>query len=1162
MLEKLSVKKPFTVLVGVILIIVLGVVSFMGTTTDLLPDMELPVSVVVTTQIGATPEQIERDITIPIEGVMRTLSGINTVSSMSNEHVSIVILQFIDSINMDAASLEIREALDRVNLPEGVERPMTLRLNPDMMPVMSAALSMEGLSIDALSELAMNEFVPALETVPGVATVNLNGTVQNQIHVILRAEHVENVNADLNQALTELMEEMASFSENRILALMAEGLSQEQAIAQVQLEFPAVEASNVATDEQIGLPAEIVSIEAITGLLSAQNFSMPAGMTIEDGIEYMVRVGDTFQHLNDIKNLVVFNPELMGLIGSDPIRLTDVADVFLTDDSALSFSRVNGNPSIMLTIQRQSRASVSDVSAALHDRMDELTDEHAGLDFVVLMDQGEIIGEVIDSMLSNLISGGLLAIVILFLFLKDIRPTFMVAVSIPVSLMLAFTLMYFTGISLNMMSMGGLALAVGMLVDNSIVVIENIYRVRSTTELSPARAAIAGAKQVSGSIFASTLTTIAVFFPVVFTGGLTRQLFQDLALTIAYSLLASLLIALTVIPSASSLLLKNIKAEQEGKWFSKLTDGYEKVLRLALRFKWLVLALSTVAFALSLWLINRQGMELFPASDSSQLTVTAEMPTNTEFDDVVRHAEALADRVLALQDVETVGVSIGGNMMLDMMGIARTRTGGGTNITMYVLLEDGRLATNDAIISHIHNIGDDLGLDVSASADEPGMGMMMGDPISFRVEGDDLDDMRETALALAEIVRSVEGAINVTDLEIEAAQELRVTVDHDAAMSYGLTVAQIFMAVNEALTAPEHTLSLHLEGRNYDIIIKDGDFTLPSSVDLESLQLVTPTGDVTLSDIADVHEGVGFTSISRMNGIRYVTISGDIADGFNVGLVNDDITSRLADFEAVPGTTVVIGGEAQALAEAFDDLILMLVLAVLFIYLIMVAQFQSLLSPFIIMFSIPLAFTGGFLALLISGVPLSIVAMIGLILLAGVIVNNGIVLLDFVNQLRWNGTSKKEALVEAGRQRLRPVLMTALTTIVSMSFVALGVGEGTEMMQPMALVTLGGLIYGDLMVLFVVPALYDLLNNNKDVTKENLDDPDDTLEMNASDDLNTHDHKKQADHQKQNAHHKQNNNNNQAHHQKQSTHKNQNRKQGHNKKKKNKKNAAVKKKMT
>jgi len=1126
MLEKFSVRKPFTVLVGVILVIVLGVVSIFNTSTDLLPAMDLPFTAVFTTYIGATPEQVERDISIPLEARMSTLSGIQTVQSISNEHVSILILEFTEATNMDSASLEIREALDMMNLPEGASRPMTIRMNPEMLPIMTANLHMEGVGIDEVSEFARDIVAPALEGVPGVAVVGLSGLVSNQLHVVIEGERIEAVSQEMAMVvammmeaamveMTQMVEAMVTrsveeFSANRFHELLEEGFSTLEAEIQIHEELPALietvtqaameqiaeehgaaADSEAAEDMEIGIPAEMLTVETITGILSAQNFAMPAGMITDGDMEYMVRVGDRFESLDEIKNMLIFDPGAMGIPGLSPVLLSDVANVFLTDDSHLTFTRVNGNPGVMLSIQRQSEFTTADVTNAVRDRMDALIDEHPGLGFAVLMDQGEMIGIVLGSVLDSLLWGGLLSIIVLLLFLRDIRPTLIVAVSIPVSLLLAFTLMYFTGVSLNMISMGGLALAVGMLIDNSIIVIENIYRMRSTTGRSAARSAVSGARQVSGAIVAATISTISVFFPIVFTGGITRQLFTDLALTIAYSLLASLIIAMTVVPAASSVMLKKMKREGEGKYFTKFINGYETSLRFALRFKWAVLLVSLVAFVASTWAISRMGMEMFPPMDMGQIDVAASMPEGSTFDEMVQTAEALSDRVLAIPEVETVGVSIGGGMMQTLaagMGFGGMGgPGGGTAINMYVILEEGRNISSDDLNAQIRDIGETLGLEMSFGGMD--MAMLTGPPISLRVEGTELDDIRDTAIALSRLIEGVEGAINLTDMAEEAAPELRITVNKDAAMAHGLTVAQVFLAANAVITAPERSINMTLGGRGYEVVISDGDFAAPDWAAIENLQLATATGYVALLDIAEINEDLGFTSINRINRNRFVSITGEIADGFNIGLVNDEIERLLEGFTPVGDSRVVIGGEAEAMGAAFGDLLLMLALALIFIYLIMVAQFQSLLAPFIIMFTIPLAFTGGFVALMIAGMPLSIVAMIGLILLAGVATNTGIVFVSRINQMRWEGMPKLEAIIDAGRKRIRPILITAITTIFALSIMAIGIGEGTEMMQPMAIASIGGLLYATAMTLYVVPALYDMMHKNKDITKEDLDTP-------------------------------------------------------------------------
>lgn len=1119
MIEKFSVRKPFTVLVGIILIIVLGVVSFTNTSTDLLPSMDLPFSAVFTTYIGATPEQVERDVSIPKETALSTLSGIQTVQSISNEHVSIVILEFTGTTNMDSASLEIREALDMMSLPDGAGRPSVIRMNPDMLPIMTANISMAGVEIDELSEFARSTVAPALEGVPGVAVVNLSGLVQNQLHIIIRDELVRNVNATINAHFHAMMAQMqaqmeavigaqvegqmAIWAAERIPELMGEGYTFDEAQAQIAAETPAVagqmaaeiaaamaaEAPDMGDMPTPGIPPEMLTVGTIADILTAQNFAMPAGMITDGGAEHMVRVGDRFENLEEIGNMLIFDPAMMGLTAMEPIRLSDIAEVFPWDNSGEIFTRVNGNPSVMFSIQGQSEFTTADITNAVRDRMDALEGEHPGLNFAVLMDQGEMIGMIISSVLDSLIIGGILAILVLLIFLRDIRPTLIVAVSIPVSLMLAFTLMYFTGVSLNMISMSGLALTVGMLVDNSIVVIENIFRIKAKGEVSAARAAVIGTRQVSGAIAAATLTTTAMFLPIVFTSGLTRQIFADLGLTIAYALLASLAIAMTVVPAASAVMLKNVKKEQEGRFFTKFVDGYERALRWSLRFKWLVLAFSLVAFVVSIMMIGRQGMEMFPDMDMPQITVSANLPEGATFEEAAEAAGLFADWVLLIDDVETVGVSVGGGGMMAMLGGAfGMGGGGGTNIEMNILLYEDRNISFYDLSNMITYMGESLGLEVDVMGADGGMGMMMGQAISVRIEGHDLDDMRATGIAVAEIINTVPGAINVTDLTIEGASEIRIRVDKDAAMAHGLTVAQVFLATNAAISAPERSLHMTFLGRGYEILVKDGNFIEPDRAAIENMQIQTPTGYVNLSAIAEIYDDLGFTTIGRYNRNRFITISGELAEGYNVTLVNNEIEARLADFVPIAGNRVVIGGEAEMIQEAFADLILMLVLGLLFTYLIMVAQFQSLLSPFIIMLTLPLAFTGGFAALMIIGMPLSIVAMIGLILLAGVAINNGIVLVSRITQDRWDGMSKRDAIIDAGRKRIRPILMTAISTIFAMSVLALGIGEGTEMMQPMAVATIGGLLYCTIMTLFVVPIMYDILHRNKDITQENLDD--------------------------------------------------------------------------
>jgi len=1119
MFAKFSVRKPFTVLVGVILIITLGVVSFMNTTTDLIPSLNLPYALIVTQYIGATPEQVEMEVTAPIESRVGIISGIKNVSSTSSEHFSLVVLEFTDDTNMDSASLEIRESLDMIRFPDSVTKPTIMRLNPDMMPIMVTSVFADNMTMSELSEFTKNTVAPALESVPGVASVSTSGLIQNQLYIVINEEKIAQVNENLQAAIEEAkVAGMAQFEaaveaqvreqvQNLTAELMEQGLPLEMAMAAAQEQIPAITeavvevmteamAQQQSDSDMQEMPSfeDMLTIEMVKNIISAQSFSMPAGMVDNDEEEFTVRVGDRLRTADEIASLLLFDP---GII--PPVRLSDVADIIDTDNSDIQYTRVNGSPAVMLTMQKQTEFSTADLTREIRGKMDELQERFSdlGLNFAVLMDQGDYIDIIVSSILQNLIIGGLLALLILVIFLRDLRPTLVVGISIPVSLMLAFTAMYFTGISLNIISMSGLALSVGLLIDNSIIVIDNIYRLRN--EGMPARrAAVQGAREISGAIIACTLTTIAVFLPIVFTQGLTRQLFTDLGLTIGYALLASLLVAMTVVPASSSAVFYRMK-EKENKLFNRFRDGYAKILKASLRIKAVILVVSLAAVLLTGYIVYSRGMEFFPAMDMDEIEVGVRLPVGTLFEEAVEIADVLCEHIRKMEDVAYVGVNVTGGgvggmlgMLGDAFGFGGVNRGGGGNfsVDIYLLLEDKRTLSNDEIADFIMEKDGYEGISINVntgSMDE--IGFLTGASISINITGRELDDLRDTALEVAEIVRGVEGTMNIRDGSNRAAPELRIIVDKDEAMRKGLTTAQVFMAVMGELSNPEAKVSMTLSGLDYEIIIQDASWEEPDRAAIEALELTTPAGEkIKVTEVAEIRDDIGFSSISRENNARYITVGGEIEEGYNVTLINDQIAEKLKNYTPRDGCTVTIRGESEAINEAFKDLYLMLLLALIFIYLIMVAQFQSLLSPFIVMFTIPLGFTGGFLGLLIGGMRLSVVAMIGLILLAGIIVSNGIVFVDCINRLRRQGLAKKDAVVEAGRIRLRPIMMTALTTIAAMSTMTIGMGTGTAMVQPMAVTVVGGLTYATLMTLFVVPCMYDLLHRNRDMTRdEDLD---------------------------------------------------------------------------
>ncbi len=827
----------------------------------------------------------------------------------------------------------------------------------------------------------------------------------------------------------------------------------------------------------------MLTADMLGNILMAQNFNMPAGYITEGEEQYLVKVGDEYASLEELENTLLMH---MDVDGVGDVRLSDVADIALTDNAGESYAKVNGNDGVVLSFQKQSTASTATVSQRINSAIAQLQEQNPGLHITPLMDQGDYIDMVVGSVLSNLLWGGLLAIIVLIFFLKDAKPTFIVACSIPFSLMCAITLMYFTDVTLNIISLSGLALGVGMLVDNSIVVIENIYRLRS--EGVPAsKAAIAGAKQVAGAIFASTLTTICVFLPIVFTQGISRELFTDMGLTIAYSLLASLVVALTLVPAMGATVLKNTK-EKSHRWFDAFVEGYQRLLGWALRHKAPVLSGVTALLAISIFLTTQMGTAFIPAMDSPQMSATLTMPRGAAQQDAYAMADTVMERIAAVDGVETVGAMSGGSGMSSMMGGSSS----GGSITYYILLSDDRTATNADVSAAIEAQVADLDCTVEVQESTMDMSALGGSGVELVITGRGLDEMNAIADDLRGILRSTEGLVDISENSVTGNPETRITVDKYKAMQHGLTVAQIYSELAAELKAENTATTLTLDGTDTPVVVVKPAGQAPTRGNImdHAFTVTNAEGEeetVRLYDIAAKQETDSVSSINRENGARTMSVSAGVDARHNIGLVSRELEKKLADYELPEGYTVEIAGENETINSAMTDLVKMIALAVVFIYLIMVAQFQSLMSPFIVMFTIPLAFTGGLLALWLTGSELSIIAMLGFLVLAGVVVNNGIVFVDNINQLRLAGMDRTEAILETGRTRIRPVLMTALTTILAMSTMALGIGDGAEMTQPMAIVTIGGLTYATLLTLLVVPVLYDIFRK-KPLYDPELDD--------------------------------------------------------------------------
>ena len=1267
-----SVKKPLTVYVVTLAILILGVVAYLKMTPDLMPNMDYPYVIVVTSDPGASPESIEEEITKPLEKSLATLDQLKNITSTSQNSVSMVVLEFENGANMDSLGIDIQQQISALEgqWSDTVSSPYILKVNPSMIPVMVAAISSDTMDVGELSDFVDEELTAKLTGITGVASVDIAGTVDREMHVVLDAEKMaaltetirqnagklldkeagklssarkqvtdaqaaldagikqaadgigDGVTDALNQAVEALKsaldftpnmseeekqlrqtiaadQEAMNANNEKIqanLGIIADPDATEEEKAAAMAENEALTAANLelarrltentqtltrlvaqrteeqlrqgmedlrktirdieaflndphrfdALGNQISSGAEslidgmllmtesnvqlklalqqieegekqlaqirrqvleqldlngMLSVAMIEQLLTAQDFSMPAGYIDDnDGISYMVSVGNEITTTEELEDMVLFD---LGIDGMEPIRLSDVATVFYTDNSDEIYAKLNGENGIIASFTKQSNYATAEVSDNITARLEQLTDQYPNISFKPLMDQGDYIHLIVDTIVSSLLWGALFSVVVLFLFLRDWRPTLITLISIPTSVIFAVVLMYFTGVTINMISLSGLLVAVGMLVDNSVVVIENIYRLRAKGA-TVVQAAVSGAQQVLGAIASSTLTTVCVFAPIVFVEGLTRELFTDLALTITYSLLASLLVALTVVPAMASGMLQRPLVQKPGL-LDKIYPAYKKAIIWSLDHKAAVLAGSLALLLLTGIVTVSRGFSFMPDMDMNSVNVTVYMPEDCTREEAVEYTDEVARRCMTVEGVDAVGAMIQTDTALTMMSTA----GGEYDATVYITMPDS-YSGNEAG-KEIEALCADMDCKVTAvNIMSSMMSYVTGNGVSLQVYCEDMETLQSAAKSIAARMAQVDGTVDVSDGLEDAAQALHVTVDRTKAMEHGMTVAQIYMQIAAALNTTSTGTDMVLDDSSMQLIIQQDESskmtveTLPelkidpdsamsaamsgstSSGSSSSSSLSSLSGEETdtdnsflLKDVATVEKTVSLNTISRDQQRRCVTVTAGIADGSNVTLVSSEVTKAVEAMELPSGVTIEFNGENEQIMDAMGQLLLMLLLGIVLVYFVMVAQFQSLREPFIVMFTIPLAFTGGFLALLLSGTGLSVISLIGFVMLVGIIVNNGIVLVDYINQQRLAGMERRDAIIDAGVTRLRPILMTSLTTILGLIVTALAKNAGTSLIQPVALVCIGGLLYATLMTLFVVPCMYELVSKKK-----------------------------------------------------------------------------------
>lgn len=1198
MLSKMSVRKPFTVLVAVVIIIVFGVVSYTRMTPDLFPSINTPYVIVMTTYPGASPEEAETEITDPLEKQMATLSNIKNITSVSAANYSVLQLEFSDDVNMDAISVDIRDKIDQVEgqLPESSETPVVMKIGLDMVPIVTAAVGMKDRTPGEVSKFTKEDLLTPLEGVEGVASVTSMGMVDDDVQIVLSQKKIDKINDEIASAisaqtgeassqiksgigaakdgkskveagkkaitegqqkaakqlaaarsqLTSSREQLKELKENGPqLKLLWESYSSSDPIVKSQAEaqmkvigmtpdrlketvaqletvddqIKAVDAaiadldeksstatfslgtkysdlsaaestidstvnqlqsalSQVQDSEKAALASAdmtgVLTMDNISAILNAQNFSMPAGYITDGKAEILVNVGDKIKDKKEMSRLILFDP---GIDGVDPVRLSDIGTVTYTDKSSDTYAKINGENGVLLSFTKQSSYATADVSENILSKFRQLEDKYDGLEFTALSDQGEYIHVVIGSVLQNLLLGAVLAIIILLFFLRDIRPTLITAISIPVSVLFAIMMMYFSGVTLNMISLSGLAIGVGMLVDNSIVVIENIYRLRSMG-YSKVQSAVSGAVQVAGAITASTLTTICVFVPIVFVDGMTKDIFLDLALTVAYSLIASLLIALTLVPAmARGMLVKETRKTVLGQ-DSRILQKYRKIAGWSIYHKKTLIIGGIILLLASSGLAVARGFSYMPSMSTTEISATIQMPDESTLKETSETTDDIIDEIKKIDGVETTGAMLSSDTM-GMMGMSSAQQDV-TSTMVYIVMADGKSENGKLVADKLESLGKKYGCDITTTASMDMSSMMGGNDISIALYSDDLDLLRTTGSSIEKQLSKMKSLEDVSDVNEESSEELKVVVNKNLAMKEGLTVAQVYQQISQKLKKETTATTLKASGGSMDVMVENANKNSFSRKDLKDMKLTVEKKDgtkseVALSRIAEIKKGASLDSVNHTNQKRSLKVTAGVKEGYNITHVTDDIKSMISEKDLVPdGVKIEYSGQNEEIMDAMQQMLLMLVVGFILVYLIMVAQFQSLRSPFIVIFTIPLAFTGGMLGLLITGKDVSVVSMMGFVMLMGIVVNNAIVLVDCINRLRLEGMTMDEAIINAGAVRMRPVLMTAVTTVLGLLPLALGLGDGAEMIQPVAIVCIGGLIYGTLTTLVIIPVMYKL----------------------------------------------------------------------------------------
>ena len=1014
---KFSVKRPVTVAMAALVLILFGIVSFTRMSVDLMPEMELPILAVIAPYDGAGPEEVEEMVTKPIESNMAGISGIDTISSISSAGSSIVMMMFDYGTNLDTATNSVRDKLEtaKMMMPSEVDDITILKLDMNSMPVLMVGVSGDR-SLDDVKKIVDDKIVPRLERIDGVAAATAMGGSDQQV---------------------------------------------------------------IITADPYKLSAYGLNAGSISQIVAGENANHPGGYVTQGSQKILVRTLGQYQSVEELADTQVTLP------AGGTVRLGDIVDIKIGMADVESYVTLNGSDVVAIGIQKESDGNTVDVDKEVRKVIAELDEElYDDIEITVAYSSADMIIQSVENVETNLFLAVVISMLVIFAFLGNFRSTIIIGVAIPLSLISTFVLLYFGGYTLNMVTLAALALSVGMVVDNSTVVLENIFRHRSMGK-SKYQAAVEGTQEVLSAVTASTLTTVAVYLPFVFVGGMTAQIVIPFALTICFALVASLVVSITVVPMMSSKLLILYEYSETNKpkgvakfqvWFDrqfeKFVGWYQGVLVAALNHKKTTLLVVSAVLIGSFCLIPLIGAELFPSQDSGRISVSIELPSNTVLEETQKVADQVEEIVKKVPEVDLILNSVGGNGAMSMGG---SSTNTASLVIMLKPLSERERSDKEIAHELQQQVSQIPGAEITAEAYDM-MSMSSGGAISIEIKGNNSDDMELLASSIEDIMYSVSGTTNIENSITDTDEELDIIIDRDKAAYYSVSASSVYQTVALALNGS--TVSKYRGGEEeLDIVLKYPKEISTSLENLENLMVPSNTGgQVPLSEVATVEHGFGQKSISRQDQSRIATISCDIY-GRDLNSVNNDIMAQVNQLPVPAGCTIETGGDMESMQDTFTDLFLAIGMALILVYMVMACQFESLMMPLLIMASVPVMFIGVFPGLLLTGQRISMMSLLGILMLEGIVVNNAIVLVDYVQQLRAKGLCKREAVVESGKTRIRPILVTTLTTILAMIPQLVSTAEGSETFKPMAATVIFGLACSTIISLLVIPVLYEIMES-------------------------------------------------------------------------------------